>query len=259
MDNETPNRPRLAEIVREQELTAHQKLYTLRLEDVQALGHCPGQFVEVSISGVGTAPLFVCSSPTLGHNFELYVRSVDAVTDALLRLGTGSEVSIHGPFGRGFPVDEFRGKDLLFAAAGHGLADLRALIHNVLDERRDFGRVTILCGAKNPGQLLFRTELAAWEQREDVDCQVTVDRGEAGWKGHLGVITTLFPRLTLDPQNTVAAIAGPVIMYRFVIMELWAKGVPEDCIYMPLERQMDSTSEVGPVFTYAEVKDTGWL
>ncbi len=259
MDNETRNPSRLAEIVRVEELTAQEKVYTLRLEDGGALGHYPGQFVQVSISGVGVTPLFVCSSPTLGHNFELYVRAADAVTEALLRLGTGSEVGIRGPFGQGFPVDEFRGKDVLFAAADHGLAALRALIHNVLDERQQFGQVTILYGTKNPDALLFRTELAAWEQREDVDCQVTVDRGGADWKGHLGVITTLFPALTLDPQNTVVAIAGPLVMYKFVIVELWAKGVPEDRIYLPLEGQMDPASAVGPVFTYAEVKDKGWF
>ncbi len=260
--------PRMAEIVQVQRLTEKEKLFTLRLERNQALGQHPGQFVEVSVFGIGEAPISVSSSPTRNGTFELCVRAVGDVTNALHRMGPGDWVGIRGPFGYGFPVEKMRGKDLLFAAGGLGLAPLRSLIQFVLDERESFGRVIILYGARNPSELLFTDELTEWAGRPDVEFHLTVDRADPGWSGHVGVITTLFPGVTVNPRSTVAVTCGPPIMYRFVLIELLAKGIPESQIYLSLERRMKCgvgkcghcqingvyCCQEGPVFSYAQIK-----
>jgi len=201
--------PTLAEMVKIEQLTEKEKLFTLHLKDGHGLGHQAGQFVGVSVFGIGEAPISVTSSPTRNGTFELCVREVGDVTGALHRLKPGSTVGIRGPFGNGFPVEKMRGKDLLFAPGGLGLAPLRSLINQVMDERESFGRVIILYGARNPSELLFKDELAKWEARDDVEFHVTVDRADESWTGNVGVITTLFPKITVNPRSTIAVTVGP--------------------------------------------------
>jgi NAD(P)H-flavin reductase len=149
------------------------------------------------------------------------------------------------------------------------MAPLRSLIQQVLDERDSFGRVIILYGARDPSQLLFKDELAQWEARDDVELHVTVDRASDGWTGNVGVITTLFPKITLNPRSTVAVTVGPPIVYRFVLMELLSKGLQDGRIFLSLERRMKCglgkcghcqingayVCQEGPVFSYARLKE----
>lgn len=261
--------PSVAKIVKVEQLTALEKLFKIELPADQSLGHDPGQFVEVSLFGVGEAPISISSSPSRSNgHFELCVRKVGDVTAALHNLKAGATIGVRGPFGHGFPVDQMRGKDILFAAGGLGLAPARSLINQVLDQRGDFGRVIILYGAKNPSELLFRDELEEWANRKDIEFHVTVDRPDATWIGNAGVITTLFKFVTVSPHSTVAVTVGPPIMYRFVLMELLSKGIPEGQIWMSLERRMKCgvgkcghcqinnlyCCQQGPAFTYAQVK-----
>ncbi|MBN2547722.1 MAG: FAD/NAD(P)-binding protein [Anaerolineales bacterium] len=260
--------PVMARIQRVEQLTALEKLFTLELPAGMSLGHRPGQFVEVSILGVGEAPISISSSPSRSNGvFELCVRRVGNVTSAMHRLEAGAMVGIRGPFGRGFPYEKFRGKDILFAPGGLGLAPLRSLINQVIDERALFGRVIILYGARSPSEMLFTTELAEWANRSDLEVHITVDRGDDNWKGSVGVITTLFRKISINPRNTVAATCGPPIMYRFVLMELLGKGISNGNIYLSLERHMKCgvgkcghcqinhvyACQSGPVFPYSEI------
>jgi len=262
--------PEFARLKEVRAMTEFEKLFAIALPQGQSLGHAPGQFVMVSIPGVGEAPISISSSPSRSNShFELCVRRMGDVTGALHRMQPGDRVGIRGPMGHGFPIDQMRGKDMLFAPGGLGLAPLRSLINQVLDERANFGRVTILYGAKRPAELLFRDELDQWAARNDIEFRVTVDRGEETWSGNVGVITTLFPKITVDPHNTVAVTCGPPIMYRFVLMEMMAKGIPESQIYLSLERRMKCgvgkcghcqindlyCCQEGPVFTYALIKN----
>jgi sulfite reductase subunit B len=265
----SPYQPTMAEMVKIEQLTETEKLFTLHLKDGRDLGHRAGQFVEVSVFGVGEAPISVTSSPTRNGTFELCVRRVGDVTGALHRMKPGATVGIRGPYGNGFPVEQMRGKDLLFAPGGIGLPPLRSVIHQVLDERESFGRVIILYGARNPSELLFKDELAQWEARDDVEFHVTVDRGDESWTGNVGVITTLFPKITINPRNTVAMTVGPPVMYRFVLMELLSKGIQDGRIFLSLERRMKCglgkcghcqinnvyVCQKGPVFSYAQLKE----
>jgi sulfhydrogenase subunit gamma (sulfur reductase) len=233
--------PGPAKIVAVRELSALDKLFTVELPWGQTLGHQPGQFVEVSALGVGEAPISISSSPSRSNGtFELCVRRVGDVTNALHGLEVGATIGVRGPFGHGFPLEKMLGKDLLMAIGGLGMAPARSLINQVLDAsgRGTFGRVVILYGAKRPGELLFRDELDAWSRRADVEIHLTVDRPEESWTGHIGVITSLFRLVTVNPRNTVAVTIGPPVMYRFVLMELMGKGIPEGQIYLSLERRM---------------------
>lgn len=261
--------PALAEITRTEQLTKMEKLFEIRLKDGRELGHQPGQFVEVSLFGVGEAPISVSSSPTKKGSFELAVRSVGNVTKALHQMNPGFVLGIRGPFGQGFPLKEMKGKDLLFVAGGIGLVPLRSLINYVLDRRSDFGRVLVLFGAKNPSEQLFLDELANWRTSKEMEYLETVDRADGSWKGNVGVITTLFPKITVDPQKTMAVIVGPPIMYRFAILEAQVKGIPDDQIIVSLERRMKCgvgkcghcqmndiyVCQDGPVFNYARIKN----
>ncbi len=250
-------------------LTAMEKVFTIELPRGQSLGHRPGQFVEVSLFGVGEAPISISSSPSRSNGkFELCVRKVGDVTKAMHNLKEGATIGVRGPFGHPFPLDEFKGKDILFAPGGLGLAPARSVINQVLDQRGDFGRVIILYGAKNPGELLFKDELKTWGQRNDLELLLTVDRGDDTWNGNVGVITTLFPKITVNPHNTVAITIGPPIMYKFVLMELLGKGIPEDQIWLSLERRMKCgvgkcghcqingiyCCQQGPSLNYAQIK-----
>jgi len=263
--------PLEARILDMRPLTQLEKLYTIALPEGMSLNHRPGQFVEVSLFGIGEAPISICSSPSQsGNTFQLCVRRVGELTSALHRLEPGDSIGIRGPFGNGFPIERFRGKDMLFAPGGLGLAPARSLINQVLDERGFFGRVIILYGARHPSELLFTEELSKWEKRDDVELHVTVDRPDDNWKGNVGVITTLFQKIQVDAPNTIAVTVGPPVMYRFVLVELLGlgKGIREGNIWLSLERRMKCgvgkcghcqmnhiyTCLDGPCFSYAQIR-----
>jgi len=264
----SPYLPHVAKIVATEQFTPKEKLFRLVLQDGSLGAFKPMTFVQVSVFGVGEAPISICSSPTRENAFELCVRAVGSVTNAMHRLGVGDSVGIRGAFGNGFDAETCRGRDFLFVAGGLGLAPARSLIQYVLDKRQNFGRVTILVGARTPGDLLFMGDIREWQSRPDVETHVTVDRPAEGWKGNIGVITTLFKKIRINPSTTMAVIIGPPIMFKFAVLEALANGVPENRCICSLERRMKCglgwcghcqirhvyVCKEGPVFTYEQVK-----
>lgn len=260
--------PKIAQVVDVTTETHLEKVYTIRLPGGENLGHRPGQFVMVSLPGIGEAPISVMSSPSrTGDTFKLCIRNAGDLTGVIHKsVLPGDQIAIRGPFGRGFPIEDFHGKDVLIAPGGLGLAPARSLIDEILDNRADYGRLIVLYGAKNPSEILFREELRAWRQRDDIELFVTVDRPDESWVGHIGVITRLFPRVEIDPSRTIAVTIGPPVMYRFVLMELLGKGLTPDQIWMSFERRMKCgvgkcghcqvnhrySCQDGPSWTYAE-------
>lgn len=249
-------------------LTRTEKLFRVELPEAETLDHDPGQFVEVSLFGVGEAPISVCSSPTRFDSFELCVRNAGRLTEVLHQLEVGDEVGIRGPFGVGFPVVPLEGNDILLIAGGLGIAPLRSLINYIIDNRREFGKVDILLGCRDPQSMLFHNELESWAKRIDLNFLCSIDKAAPDWEGNVGLITQLIPGVSLDPLKTLVVACGPPVMYRFVIDELLKKGIPEDQIYLSLERHMKcglgkcghcQIHEVyccqdGPVFNYSRVK-----
>ncbi|UCF90845.1 MAG: FAD/NAD(P)-binding protein [Desulfobacterales bacterium] len=265
----SPYLPQWAEISRIQKLTESERLFEMHLADGEPLGHKPGQFIELSLLGIGEAPISISSPPGVENSFELAVRKVGNLTSAMHRLKVGDRVGIRGPFGTHFPVDETQGKDILFVAGGIGLVPLRSFIKFVLEHRRDYGEVTILFGARNPSEQLFLDELEDWRRRDDLRYLESVDRPDPNWTGHVGVITTLFPYIHVDPSKTYCVVVGPPVMYRFVIVEAKAKGIPDTHIFLSLERRMKCglgkcghcqinhlyVCQDGPVFRYSDIFD----
>ena len=231
--------PMPATVIDVRQLTDKERLFTIRLDNGRSLRHRPCQFVLISLFGIGEAPISISSPPVdSGKTFELCIRSMGNLTNAMHRLSINDKIGIRGPYGNGFPIEKIGGKDILIVAGGLGLAPLRSLIKYVLQERGRYGRVILLIGAKRPGDLLFREEISEWERDPAIETHITVDAADPSWTRHVGVITGLFRHITIDPLKTIAAIVGPPVMYRFVIREILAKGVFEGNIYLDLERRM---------------------
>lgn len=261
--------PEMMRIIGIRNLTKLDKLFEIELPGKRNLGHRPGQFVELSIFGFGEAPISVCSAPQKKGSFELCVRKAGTLTSALHQLREGDTIGIRGPFGNGFPIECMAKMDILIVAGGIGLAPLRSLINHILAKRGTYGRLTLLYGTKQPSDILFADEIEAWKANEGNEVLVTVDYPSADWEGHVGVVTTLFQKVTIDPENTVVvSLVGPPVMYRFVYMKLLKLEVPEDMIFFSLERRMrcgvgkcghcqigDRYACVdGPVFSGREIK-----
>ena len=261
--------PQPARVRSVQKLTNLENLYSLSFESGRPLDHQPGQFVQVSILGVGECPISVCSSPTRPDTFELCVRRVGEVTDKIHQLSEGDVIGIRGPLGHGFDVHELHGRDVLIVAGGLGMAPARSVIQYILDERGRFGTFNLLYGAREPSELLFTEDLALWRESPDVNFHVTVDRPDEQWRGKSGVVTTLFKELPkLEPAETMVVIIGPPIMFKFVVLEVLSRGVPQKNIYCSLERRMKcgvglcghcQANNVyvcleGPVFKYGQLK-----
>jgi len=264
----SPYLPRLARVVVAEKFTEREKFFRLAFEDGQPFDYKPGQFVEVNVFGRGEAPISICSSPTQKGAFDLCVRAVGDLTNALHTMNAGAVLGIRGPFGNGFNPEVAKGQDVLFVAGGLGLAPTRSFIRYVIDNRAHYGKVTILVGARSPQELLFKDDLKEWQARPDVQCLVTVDRADPSWSGRVGLITTLFSQIKFSSTNTWAVIVGPPIMFKFAVLEALSEGIPENRIICSLERRMKCgigkcghcqirnvyVCQDGPVFTYAQVK-----
>lgn len=264
----SPYRPMKARIVEARMLTEKEKLFRFELEDTISFTHQPGQFVMISLFGYGEAPISICSSPTDKGYFDLTVRNVGTLTDKLHRLSDGDIVGIRGPFGKGFPVDNMFGYDIVIVAGGLGIVPLRSLIRYIMYNRNDFGNVQMLLGCKTPKDLLFGNETKEWMRRAEIKFNCTVDRADPDWKGNVGLITSLIPGVDLNPTRTYGVVVGPPIMYKFVIAELLKKHIPDHQIILSLERRMRCglgkcghcqiegvyVCQSGPVFDYAQIK-----
>ena len=228
----------------------------------------PGQFSMLYSFGVGEIPISISGDPDAGDKLVYTIRSVGATTQALVTRRPGEALGVRGAFGRPWPIDEARGRDVVIVAGGIGLAPLRPVLYHVLNHRQDYGRLVLLYGSRSPGDLLYRKELATWARKPETQVLVTVDYGGLNWTGHVGVVTTLFKFARLDPKKSVAMLCGPEIMMRFVTRELDAHGFDRNDVYLSMERnmkcgvglcghcQMDKhfICKDGPVFRYAEMR-----
>jgi sulfite reductase subunit B len=259
--------PQLVKVKRVKKETSDVKTFTLAPLRGARLRFIPGQFLEISVFGAGEAPFSISSSPTQ-KELQVSIKDVGSLTSALHNLRRGEVIGLRGPFGNGFPLKEIKGYNILFVGGGIGLAPLRSLINYILDKRKSFKRIIILYGAKNPDELVFKDELKDWKKRKDAEFLLTVDRGNSKWKGNVGVVTTLFEKIKVNPRKTLAFICGPPVMIPFVIKGLLKMGLKDERIFANLERYMKCgvgkcghcnigpkyTCLDGPVFSYKEIK-----
>ena len=261
--------PEMATITAVKQMTEMERWFEVELPGGRDLGHKPMQFVEVSVFGIGEAPFSISSSPTKKGRFEMCIRDVGNLSHHLRGLEPMTRIGIRGPMGNGLDPTEFMGKDVLIFAGGIGLIPVRSLINYILDNRKDFGKFTILYGCKTPREILYQGDLAAWEANPDIDVHLTVDKPDDAWDGNTGVITRLLPKIEIDPDNTKVMMVGPPIMFKFVILELYKRSVSSKDLYMSLERRMKCgigrcghcqinhllTCQDGPVFRFDQLRN----
>ncbi|MFN8547497.1 MAG: FAD/NAD(P)-binding protein [Candidatus Eisenbacteria bacterium] len=238
-----------ARVLLQSDLVPGVRLYDLRFVDpilAERFTWKPGQFVMLSILGVGEAPFSLPSSPTRRGVFQLAIREAGAVTGYLFdRIKEGDIVGIRGPLGNGFPVERFFGHDLLLVAGGLGMVPLRGLLQFAIDHRERFGRIVLLYGAKSPEQVLFRSELKGFERRGDAEIDLAIERTTMEhWGGRVGLVTDLLDDLAkgsepLDVARTHAVACGPPVFYKHVLDRLVRLGFSKDRVYLSLERRME--------------------
>jgi sulfhydrogenase subunit gamma (sulfur reductase) len=265
---ENPLKPKAARIVRHYDLIENHRFFQIRHIDMKkamSFQYNPGQFIMLSIPGIGEAPFSISSTPSRPGILELGIRKVGKLTEALFQKKDNDVVYIRGPYGNGFKLDKMINKDLIIVAGGLGVIPLRSILYYVMDNRDDFKRVFFLYGAKNPNEFLFKTEFFQLKLREDIECFYTVDKATENWTESVGVVTNLFRNLPkIDPLKTTAVVVGPPVMYKFVIAEFLKLKIPKTQIQLSLERRMKCgigkcghcaiehlyTCMDGPVFTY---------
>jgi NAD(P)H-flavin reductase len=214
------------------------KIKTLVLRPERPLPFLSGQFIQLTMPGLGEAPFTPSSSPEEPERLEITIILMGLVTEALHRLKPGDHVGIRGPFGKGYPLDKLEGKEVLVIGGGCGLAPLRALLYSLFRNVDKYKKVVIKYGAKCPDELLYRRMYEEWSRIPGVDFAVTVDVGAPGWTGHVGVVTTLLDDLDMDRENTLVLSCGPAIMFRFVTQKLLEIGYKPHQIYLSMNRRM---------------------
>ncbi len=231
----------------------------------------PGQFIEVSLFGVGECPFGLAKGPDRPGPLMFSVAQMGKVTSELHRLRAGDIIGIRGPYGNGFPVEEHRGKHLLIIAGGIGLPPLRSVVEYGLDHRDDYEKLTLVYGARSPELLVYKDALEEWSNDDRIDVHLTVDKGDETWTGHEGFVPQYCEELGFTPDNTVAYTVGPPIMIKFVIITLTQMGFADDQILASLEAKMKCgigkcgrcnvgpkfVCLDGPVFSYRELKALG--
>ncbi len=272
--SQNPYIPMMAQIQSIEALTPREKLFRVLLPE--PLNHRPGQFVMAGLPGIGEAAISISSGPQSGRILEMVIRQAGNVTGVLHQLKKHDQISIRGPFGSGFNLDDFKKaapagvQDIVIIAGGLGLVPLRSLIIPLLMHKADYGRIQLIVGSRTPAEALFRTQLQQWRKQ---DCQIIelVDKTELQpWDGEVGLVTEPIEQLQLDAANTRVVLCGPPVMYKFVLMAFKMHfKIADEHIYLDLERRMRCglgkcghcqinqvyCCKEGPVFRYAQLTE----
>jgi NAD(P)H-flavin reductase len=264
-----PTMPRSFRVYKRHQETAD--TFTLEFKPLEGNDSCcfaPGQFNMVYIFGVGEVPLSISGNPQESNHWTHTTRIVGTVTQAIGRLDCGDTVGIRGPFGNPWPLHEGLGRDVVVVAGGIGLAPLRPVLHEIVARRNEFQSVVLLYGTRTPSDILFRKQIEDWASQHRIELLMTVDRSTLDWRGQVGVVTHLIPRIPFTPKNAVVFTCGPEVMMRFVINEMIRRGVPAGRMFLSMERNMKCAvgfcgrcqygpsfiCKDGPVFRYDRVR-----
>ncbi len=245
------------------------RLAFVNKEDEERFKYIPGQFAELSIFGKGESPIGIASSPTQKGYIEFTVQKAGAVTSALHEMEEGTLMGVRGPLGNSWPLEFLEGKNIVIVGGGFAFTTLRSLINYMIFEenRKRFGKITVVYGARSPGLLLYKDELEAWAKRGDIDLNVTVDKGDATWKGREGFVPTVCKEVAPSKEKAVTVICGPPIMIRFTLPVFFDLGFSKENIITSLEMRMKCgigkcgrcnvgsmyVCKDGPVFSLAEL------
>ncbi len=267
-----PHLPWEAEVV--ERIQESPTIFTLRLRVVdeearQAYRFAPGQFNMVYLYGVGEIPISIASDPQDTHLLGHTIRAVGRVTEGLSRLGVGERLGLRGPYGRGWPLAEAEGKDIVVVTGGLGCAPVVAVINYIIMRRERFGRLTVIQGVKHAEELIWRERYAYWNTLPDTQVLLAADHGGPLWPWHIGLVTEVFDQAEIAPQRSVAMLCGPEGMMCAAVHNLTERGLAEDSIYLSMERNMQCAigqcghcqfgasfiCRQGPVFAYSRIKE----
>lgn len=228
-----------------------------------------GQFIELSLPGIGEAPFTPSSDPNIKDKIDVTIMKAGRVTSLLHASPKNIPVGIRGPYGRGYPLEEFQGKDILIVGGGVGLAPLRSLLLSLFSEIDKYNKVVLRYGARTPRDIIYKNLIPEWSRMQKTDIVTTVDVGDRDWNGNVGLITTILKDLPVSVNKTVAIVCGPPIMMKFVNLKLLDLGFRPKDIYLSMEKNMSCglgkcghcrlgsfyICKDGPVFTYEQLKD----
>ncbi len=229
-----------------------------------------GQFIEFSVPGTGESPFCIASAPSDKGYIECSVKKVGKVTEAIHLLEVGDIIGIRGPFGNCFPIEEMKGRNLIFVGGGIGLVPLRSLIREVFSIRNEFKDISVIYGARSFNDLVYKDELDSWGKRDDIKTVLTLDPGgeTEDWKGEVGFVPAILEKTTLSKENSIIVTCGPPIMIKLTLMTLDELGFSPSQIITTLEMKMKCgigkcgrcnlgplyVCKDGPIFTYEQIK-----
>ena len=264
---ENPYRPIKADVL--DVIKETPTIKTIRFKPEEEIYFKTGEFVEITIPGVGEAPFTPSSRPSVRDIMEVSVMKVGKVTDKIHELKKGDVIGVRGPFGTGYPVDDFEGKEILVVGGGCGFAPLRSLMYEFFDRSGKFKKLYFRGGCKTSKEVVYKDQTEEWAKRDDLNLKLTVDVGDDKWKGNVGVVTTILDDIDMDYPTAIAVVCGPPIMMKFATMKLLEMGYKEKNIHLSMEKNMSCgigkcghcrlgtyyACKDGPVFTYDKIKN----
>lgn len=257
-----------AEVIKVAEETGNIKTFTLRPR--QPISFRAGQFMDVSVPGLGEAPFTPSSNHDISKELDFTIMNVGRVTKVLHSLDKGAVVGLRGPYGTAYPINEWKSKEVFIVGGGVGLAPLRALLYALFNNVKDYKKIMLKYGARTSKDIVYKNEIGSWKKKAgNVDVEITVDIGDETWKGNVGLVTTILKNASLDLENAVSIVCGPPIMMKFTTFKLLDLGFKESNIYLSMEKNMSCgigkcghcrvgphyACKDGPVFTYDKLKN----
>jgi NAD(P)H-flavin reductase len=243
------------------------KTFVLRLKE--PFEFRTGQFVEVTLPGIGEAPFTPSSDPNIKNKIDVTIMNVGRITSLLHASSKNISLGVRGPYGKGYPLDKFEGKDILIVGGGVGLAPLRSLLFSLFAEIDKYNKIVLRYGARTQDDIIYKESIPRWAEIKKVDVVTTVDVCDAKWNGNVGLVTTILKDLPVDLKNSISVVCGPPIMMKFVTLKLLDLGYEPQNIYLSMEKNMSCglgkcghcrigryyACKDGPVFTYGQLKD----
>lgn len=257
------------EAIVEDIITESQAIKTFVLRPREEFEFKAGQFIELTLPGIGEAPFTPSSEPNIKDKIDVTIMNVGRVTSILHASPKNISVGLRGPFGKGYPLDKFEGKDILIVGGGVGLAPLRSLLFSLFADIDKYNKVILRYGARTPDDIIYKEAIPLWSKKNKVDIVTTVDVGSPTWNGNVGLVTTILKDLPLDLKNAISIVCGPPIMMKFVTLKLLDLGFKPQDIYLSMEKNMSCglgkcghcrmgkyyVCKDGPVLTYEQLKE----
>lgn len=242
---------------------------TFHLKPVEPIEFRTGQFVELTVPGIGEAPFTPSSDPFIKDKMEITIMNVGRVTTILHNMKPGDVVGIRGPYGKGYPVDDFLGKELVIVGGGVGLAPLRSLLLHLFNDMDKYKKVSLYYGSRSPKDMVYKRLIPQWGKRKNFNLTTTVDVGDGTWTGKVGLVTTILKDFNVDKNDAKAIVCGPPIMMKFTTFKLIDEGFKPENLYLSMEKNMSCglgkcghcrlgkyyICKDGPVFTFEQIKD----